>query len=74
MAAVELKPVYSSYVAAIGYDEDTGELHVVYQAGRHFVYEGVAPAKARDIIAAPSIGTALHNLVRGQHAFRYADG
>lgn len=67
---MDMKPVYSSHVEAIGYDEEAHELHVGWQSGRTTVYEGVDPEKARRVMNAASVGSALHAEVKGQHNFR----
>lgn len=76
MAVPAMRRVFSSHVDAIGYDEDTGELHVRFQparnnVGRTAVYQGVPVDVARDVMAAPSIGQALHTSIRGQFPFGY---
>lgn len=64
--------VWSSHIAALAYDSDASELHVRYQNGKTAVYEGVSADKAAQVSQAPSIGMALHQLVRGKHSHRYA--
>lgn len=77
----EMRDVYSSHVAQIGYED--GELHVVYSrgksAGKPVVYSGVPPEVAAQIVSAPSVGAALHALIkvpRGadpRYPHRYSD-
>ncbi len=77
----EMRDVYSSHVAKIGYED--GELHVVYNrgksAGTTVIYSGVTPEVAAQVLSAPSIGSALHALVRvprgaePRYPHRYAD-
>ena len=71
-----MRPVFSSHVHSIGYDEETRELHVRFQAigntpSRTAVYRDVSPKIANGVLTAPSIGMALHLRVRGQHDFGY---
>lgn len=66
-----MKTVFSSFVDAIGYDDDTQELHVKYRNGKEGVYKNVPPDKAEQVISAPSVGTALHELIRNQHPHEY---
>lgn len=68
-----MRPVYSSHVDSIGYDEEANELYVRYQTGRLAIYQAVPPLKAAQVMGAPSIGGALHALVRGRHRHRYGD-
>jgi KTSC domain len=79
MAAPAMRRVFSSHVDAIGYDEETGELHVSFQpgrgdVGRTAIYQGVPVNVARDVMAAPSIGMALHQSIRGKFPFGYRAG
>ena len=69
MALPSMRPVFSSHIDSIGYDEEAGELHVAFQTGRTAVYSEVPPNVARDILTAPSIGQALHRQIRGQKPF-----
>lgn len=74
--AAPLLNVYSSFVAQIGYDADTRQLHVVYgNNGRRGVYFDVPPEIAEHVLPhnAPSIGQALHTYIRSRFTFRYLD-
>jgi hypothetical protein len=76
MAGPTMRRVFSSHVDAIGFDEETGELHVTFQGtknrpARTATYQGVPLEVARDVIRAPSIGMALHQSIRGQYPFSY---
>ena len=56
-------PVASSTVAAIGYDATTKALEVEFRNGSLYRYADV-PAKVYEaVVAAPSVGRALHALV-----------
>jgi len=68
----EMRRVFSSHVEEIGYDAEKQELHVKYRDGRTSVHDGVSQATADRVLSAPSIGTALHQHVRGKHGHRYA--
>jgi KTSC domain len=75
MAEPVMRKVFSSHVGQIGYDEETGELHVTFaRTGKTAVYENVPPKIARSVLTAPSIGMALHESVRGQFSFGYKAG
>ena len=72
---IEMRPVFSSHIAAIGYDAEASELHITYRGGRTAVYEGV-PAEKAALVGAlattpPSIGEALHEHIRGRFKHRY---
>ncbi len=72
---VPMKPVYSSHIHSIGYDQDSQSLHVTFLRdggpGRTVVYGGVPAVIGSQVISAPSIGDALHALVRGRYPHRY---
>jgi len=69
--SVDLKSVYSSHVSEIGYDEDAQQLHVVFNTGRHAVYQGVPAEVAANVLNAPSIGEALTASIKGSFRFTY---
>lgn len=71
--AFEMKSVYSSHIDSIGYDPDTKILYVEYSNGTSGAYGGVPEDVARDVVYAPSIGSAIHSLVRGRYQFSYED-
>lgn len=71
----QMRQVFSSFVDSIGYDHDTGELHVEHRAtkrgmGSTAVYEGVPSDIADRVINSASIGEALHAFVRGKYTHR----
>ena len=56
--------VESSNVAAVGYDSDAKELHVVFKKdGARWVYGGVTPELNRAFMAAASIGSFLRKSI-----------
>jgi KTSC domain len=73
---IEMLPVMSSHVLALGYDHDTQELHVQYAPnlknprGPVVVYQGVEQKTAESVLNAPSIGSALHATIRGNYPHR----
>lgn len=67
----QMKPVFSSHVDQIGYDDKNNTLHVLYKNGARVTYDGVGPDKAKQVMSAASIGEALHGLIRGQHKHSY---
>jgi KTSC domain len=62
--------VESSWVAAIGYDEETEDVHVELIEGGRYVYVGVAPEVWRDFLAAESKGTFVNEVLKPGHRFR----
>ena len=72
----EMRRVFSSHINEVGYDPDSSELHVTFQGsegnpGKTAVYVGVPPDVARMVVEAPSVGTALHQFVRGKYGHGY---
>lgn len=55
---MELKPVNSSNIAAVGYDG--GTMHVQFANGSLYKYEGVTEKDYADLMNADSIGSAFH--------------
>lgn len=66
----EMRGVWSSYVASIGYDAATNELHVEYKNGKTTVYDAVPADVAGQVLTSMSIGEALHGLVRNRYPYR----
>jgi hypothetical protein len=48
-------------------------LDVEYQTGKKAAYINVPPEVARNVVNAPSVGSALHQLVRGRFEFGYVE-
>ena len=65
----QMKSVFSSHISQVGYED--GQLHVIYKNGKSGYYEGVPEDVAANILNAPSIGSALHQSVRGQFDWKY---
>lgn len=67
-----MKPVYSSHISHIAYDPLNKTLSVRYSRGnRTAVYKGVPEDIGNSVTQAPSIGEALHSMVRGKFPFTY---
>lgn len=65
---IEMKPVLSSHILAVGHDADKNEMVVEFVDGATVAYPGV-PANIADRIAtASSPGAALHALVKSKGA------
>ena len=71
---VNMRKVFSSHVTSIGYDDAKGDLHVRYQTGKTAIYHGVPPDTASMVMSSPSIGTALHQSIRGRFKHSYVEG
>ena len=64
---LEMRPVYSSWIAEAGYDAETQQFVVMTAKGVRIVHDGVPAEVAASVLSAPSIGEALHAEVRGQY-------
>jgi len=59
----------SANVRDFGHDQATGDLHVRFRNGGHYVYGAVPEALYHKMLAADSVGGFLHGHVRG--AFKH---
>lgn len=67
----DFRPVWSSWVDGVAYDDETNELHIRHSKdGSVTTYAAVPPEVYSQIIKSPSIGSALHGIVRGQYEHR----
>lgn len=65
------KPVFSSHVTNVGYDDDTKSLTVTFANGKTAAYAGVSEEMALQLSTAPSVGTMLREQIKGQYPFKY---
>lgn len=63
--------VYSSHVESVSHDAATNELTVRWRDGKTSVYANVPEALAREVANAPSVGAALHKMVKPHYDHRY---
>jgi len=70
---IQHRKVFSSHIDRVGYDAASGELHVTYNSGRVAIYQGVPPGVASQVTGAVSIGSAMHEHIRGRYNHRYAE-
>lgn len=56
----EMKPVSSSNIDSIGYDEQNREVYVRFLNGSLYVYRGVPEFEFQNLLEAPSHGSYLH--------------
>lgn len=64
---VDMQPVKSSNVEAIGHDPDTNTLHVRFKGGDLYHYHDVDAEKFAALKAAPSVGSHLHQHIKAKH-------
>jgi hypothetical protein len=64
---MEMKPVQSSNIEAVGYDPDTQTLAVQFNGGGVYHYAGVSAEAHKALVEAPSVGGHFHQHIRGVH-------
>lgn len=65
------KSVFSTMCTNVGYDPETKEMTVTFTNGKTVAYSGVPEDVALQLSTAPSVGTMLHEQIKGQYPFRY---
>lgn len=68
---VDMKPVQSSSVARIGYDEAAQTLLVEWKNGKVSEYSGVPAVVGSGLENAPSVGSRIHAEIKGRYPHRY---
>ena len=66
---MNLTPVKSSNVKALGFDPANGDMTVEFHSGDTYVYHQVGAEEYEKFLKAPSIGSHFHNHIRGH--FKY---
>lgn len=67
--SIELKPVKSSNLKAIGYNPTTQTLRVLYNTERAYDYFGVEPTVYENLMKAESVGKFFWSNIRTQYAY-----
>lgn len=63
---MDLTPVTSSSIEAIGHDPEKFELHVKFRSGATHVYSAVSVENHAAFLGAESIGSHFHKHIRGK--------
>lgn len=71
---MELVPVKSSSLEAVGYDPKSRDLEVTFHNGGHYRYSNVPPNRHAKLIAARSVGGHFVTHVRDAFAFEKVGG
>jgi hypothetical protein len=66
---MEKEYVQSSNLEAVGYDEDTQTLRVWFLNGFVYDYSGVGQMEYEALRDAPSVGSYLHQNIKGQYPY-----
>lgn len=59
MTEIELKPVLSSNIEAIGYDEEAQELRIRFTGGAVYAYDAVPQFEHRDLLDGTGFGGSI---------------
>jgi hypothetical protein len=68
-ANVEMKPVSSSNISAIGHDSETRILYVAFRNNSVYLYHDVDADKHAALMKADSVGGYLNAHIKGAHKF-----
>jgi len=55
----------------VGYDDDTGEMLVLWKDGKTSAYGGVSPQEVDRISRSHSVGAEIHASIKGKYSHRY---
>ncbi|WP_414046529.1 KTSC domain-containing protein [Macrococcus equi] len=69
---IQMIPVASSKISAVGYDYARSELFVRFQNGCTYKYSDVPSEKYSNLLVSDSKGTYLENHIIGAHYYRPA--
>lgn len=64
------KPVYSTMVSEVAYDDETQLMTITWKNGKRTVYEGVPEDKASELAGAPSVGQMINSEIKGKYNYR----
>ncbi|HEY4942386.1 MAG TPA: KTSC domain-containing protein [Rhizomicrobium sp.] len=60
----------SSNVEQIGFDDQAGEIHVIFKNGRHYIYSPASQEVFDEFRNAPSKGTYLNQVIKPRYSCR----
>lgn len=64
---MQMHPVKSSNIEAIGHDADSKTLHVRFKSGGLYAYHGVTAEQFTALQSAPSVGKHIHAHIKPKH-------
>lgn len=67
---MDMHPVVSSNVKAVGHDPEDRALYVEFRDGSRYRYEGVSPEVFRALLRAESKGKFIHARIAKRYKFR----
>lgn len=74
---MEMKPVKSSQIHAVGYDPATKQMRIQFLSGKDrapgpvYEYDGITSAQHADLVAAESVGKHFGTYIRGNAAIKF---
>lgn len=69
MTDIDMQPVDSSTISAIGYDPEQNTLTVEFKSGGTYTYTNVSKSVYDELIGAKSIGTHFAKHIKGAYDF-----
>ena len=69
MSNITTKSVISSNISAIGYDEVTKTLKVVFKGGKAYLYDNVPVTVWNEFNKTPSIGLFFYSSIKNSYPF-----
>lgn len=70
---VDMVPVISSNLEAVGYDDDKKELFVQFTSGKVFKYKGVSASAYAGLLGAESKGKHFHRHIRSTYTYEQVE-
>jgi hypothetical protein len=64
------QPVSSSNLKSVGYDPNSALLEIEFQGGSIYQYSGVPQNVHQALMAATSLGSFVHEHIRGKYSYR----
>lgn len=71
---MQRKPVVSSTIESVGYDEHTLILEVAFKSGRVYQYQAVPPIQYKTLMSSYSVGKAFAANIRDRFAYEEVTG
>ena len=53
---MEMRPVQSSNIDAVGYNPETREMRIQFKGGGKYAFHGISPEQHKALVNAPSVG------------------
>ncbi|HDS1733336.1 TPA: KTSC domain-containing protein [Pseudomonas putida] len=64
---MQMVPVRSSAITAVGYDADTRRMKIAFKQGRTYDFCGVPPEVHRGLMSAGSVGAYYDRVIRDRY-------